>query len=244
MSPSTRATITAAGAAAVAGSAILGTRFLALVVFGFLVLASVGWPIFLRVSRHLVSTAIILGGGTIALVAVLLGRSEPYLRYMVLAIAAIVIAALVAEIFWPSDKDHVVTSVSATAAAGTLAASGAAWIASHRTVGSEDLVVAAAAALAVAAIASVATSRGSLNGILTLTLGAATGFGTGLLFDSITWYGGLLVGLVAASAALLINELARREPRPKNLWAGIASALTPVLASGALIYVTGRLLVG
>jgi hypothetical protein len=163
---------------------------------------------------------------------------------MVVAIAAIVIAALVAEIFWPSNKDHVVTSVSGTAAAGTLAASGAAWIATHRTVGSEDLVVAAAAALAVAAIASVATSKGNVNGILTLTLGAATGFGTGLLFASITWYGGLLVGLVAGSAALLINELARREPRPTNLWAGIASALTPVLASGALIYVTGRLLVG
>jgi hypothetical protein len=244
MTPSTRATITAAGATLVAGSTFLGTRYLAIAMFACIVLAAVGWPSLLRISRHMVSTAIIMGGGTLALVAVLLGRSEPFLRYMVVAIAGIVIAALVAEIFFPSATEHVVTSVSGTAGAGAVAASGAAWVAADRTAGAEDLVVAGAAALAVAAIAAVATTKGHINTILTLVLGTATGWGTGHLFDSISWYGGALVGLVAATTALLVHELARREPRPHNVWAGIASALTPVLVAGVLVYITGRLLVG
>ena len=222
----------------------MDTRFLALAIFACMVLASVGWPTLLRVSRHLVSTAISLGGGTLALVAVLLGANEPYLRYLVVAIAAVVVAALAAEIFFPSDAEHVVTSVSGTAAAGAVATSGAAWVAAHRTVGSEDLVVAAGVALAIAAIASVATSRGYVNVALTLGLSAGAGFGTGYLFDSISWYGGLLVGLAAGAAVLLVQELARREPPPATIWAGIASGLTPVLVAGVLVYVTGRLLIG
>jgi hypothetical protein len=244
MTLSTRATITAGGAALVAGSSVLDTRFLALAIFACMILAAVGWPALLRISRHLVSTSIALGGGTLALVAVLLGANEPYLRYLVVALAAIVVAALAAEIFWPSDAQHVVTSVSGTAAAGTVATSGAAWVAAHRTAGSEDLVVAAGVALAIAAIASVATARGYVNVALTLVLSAAAGYGTGYLFDSISWYGGLLVGLVAGASVLLVQELSRREPPPATVWAGIASGLTPVLVAGVLVYVTGRLLVG
>src|SRR5690606_29136346 len=92
MEMSTRATVTAAGATAVAGSAYFGTRYLALAVLVCIVLAGIGWPLLLRVSRPMVSTAIVLGGGTLALIAVVLGRSEPYLRYMVVAIAGMVIA--------------------------------------------------------------------------------------------------------------------------------------------------------
>lgn len=244
MTLSTRATITAGGAALVAGSAVLGTRYLALGLYLCIVLASVGWPTLLRVSRHLVSTGIALGGGTLALVAVLLGANEPYLRYMVVALAAVVVAALVAEIFFPSEAEHVVMSVSGTAAAGAVAASGAAWAAAHRTAGAEDLVVAAAVAVAVAAIASVATARGSINAALALVLSTAAGYGTGYVFDSISWYGGALVGLVGGTSVLLVHELARREPPPATAWAGIASGLTPVLVSGVLVYVTGRLLIG
>ena len=239
-----RATITAAGAAGIAGGALLGTRYLALAVFGCIILASIGWPLLLRVSRPMASTAITMGGGTLALIAVALGRSEPYLRYMVVALAGIVIAALVLEVFYASDKGRVVSSVSATAAAGAVAASGAAWVAANRTAGSEDLVVAGAVALAVAAIASVATSRAGLNTALALVLGTGAGFGTGMLFDSISWYGGITVGLVAAATASLVGELARREPQPHSAWAGIASGLTPVLVAGVLVYIAGRLLVG
>jgi hypothetical protein len=244
MNPSTRAVISAAAAAAIAGSAYLGTRYLALAVFAMIVLAAIGWPVLLRVSRPLVSTAIIIGGGLLALVAVVLGASEPYLRYMVIPVAAMTVAAMIAELFWPSQPGRVVSSVAATAAAGVVAGSGAAWVAADRTPGSEDLVVAGAVAIAVASVTATATSNANINAALTLVFGTATGYGMGTLFDSISWYGGALVGATAGATALIVHELYRREPRPKGVWAGIASALTAVLVAGVLIYIGGRLLVG
>lgn len=244
MIPTTRATITAVAASVIAATGFLGTRYLAagvlLVMAGF----AVGWPILTRASRHWVSTAIIGAGSVVALVAVILGRDEPYLRYMVVAVAGIVVAALIAEIFLPSSPGRAVTSVAATASGGAIAASGAAWVASSRTAGAEDLVVAGAAALAMAAVASVITSHATINTVAALVLGAASGGVTGSLFDSITWYGGILVGLAAGVSVVLLAELYRREPRPHSVWAGIASGVTPVLVAGVLVYLGGRLLIG
>lgn len=244
MTPSTRATITAAAATMVAGAAYAGTRFLAVGIFACIVIAAFGWPALLRVSHQLVSAAIVVGGGSLALIGALLGRTEPYLRYVAIALAAVVMATLIAEIFVPSPPGRAVTTVAATASAGAVAAAGAAWVAANRTPGSEDLVVAGGATLAIAAIASVMTRSIEINAILAVVLGGLAGFGTGHLFDSISWWGGLIVGVIAAGSSILVHELSRREPPPPHVWAGMASALTPVLMTGILVYVAGRLLVG
>lgn len=244
MNPTTRATITAVAASVVAATGYLGTRYLAIGALAVMLALAVGWPVLTRVSRHWVSTAIVALGGTVALVAVVLGRNEPYLRYMVVAVAGIIMAALLAEVAFPSSPGRAVTSVAATASGGALAASGAAWVASSRTPGAEELVVLGAATLAVAAIASVLTSHATVNTITSLVLGTGAGFGLGYLFNSIPWYGGILVGLSSGASVVLLAELYRREPRPRDVWAGIASGVTPVLVAGVLVYLGGRLLVG
>ncbi|WP_297081858.1 hypothetical protein [uncultured Demequina sp.] len=244
MNPTTRATITAVAASVIAGTGIFGTRYLALGVFVVMAGFAVGWPVLTRVSRRWISTGIIGVGSIVGLGAVVLGRDEPYLRYMAVAIAGIVVVALVSEVFFPSAPGRAVTSVAATASGGAIAASGAAWVASNRTVGAEDLVVAGAAALAIAAVASVLTHHATVNTVLALVLGAGSGALTGWLFDSITWYGGILVGLAAGISVVLLAEMYRREPRPHSVWAGIASGVTPVLVAGVLVYLGGRLLIG
>ncbi|WP_062077085.1 hypothetical protein [Demequina globuliformis] len=244
MNPTTRASITAVAAAVVAGTGVLGTRWLALGVAVIMLVMAVGWPRLLRVAHTWVSTAVIGAGSLIALGSVVIGRTEPYLRYMVVAIAAITIAALLTEVFFPSPRGRAVTGVAATAAGGAITATGAAWVAANRTAGAEDLVVTAAAALAVAAVASVLTSSGNVNAVLALLAGAATGSGLAFAFDSMPWYAGTVVGVVAGGSVVLMNELSRREPRPIDVWAGIASGVTPVLAAGVLVYVGGVLLVG
>ncbi|WP_084039159.1 hypothetical protein [Demequina sp. NBRC 110053] len=244
MNPTTRATITAVAAAVIAVGGFLGTRYLALSALVIMAAFAVGWPVLARVSRRWVSTAIVASGSVLALGAVVLGRQEPYLRYMVVAVAAIVVAALVAEVFLPSPQGRAVTAVAATAAGGAIAAAGAAWVASSRTPGDEDLIVTGAAALALAAVASVVTRNATVNTVGALVLAAASGGATGYVFESITWYGGILVGVAAGVAVVLVAELYRREPRPHSVWAGIASAVTPVLVAGALVYLGGRLLVG
>lgn len=244
MNPTTRATYTAVAASVVAVAGLLGTRYLAVGVLVIVLALAMGWPILTRVSRTWVSTGIIALGGTAALIAVLFGRSEPYLRYMVVAVAALVLAALVSEVFFPSAPGRAVTSVAATASGGAIAASGAAWIASSRTAGADDLVIAGAVSIAVAAIASVATHHATINTLAALGLGAASGLVLGYNFGSLSWYGGILVGLASGVSVVLLAELYRREPHPRDRWAGIASGITPILVAGMLVYLGGRLLVG
>ncbi|MCR6712346.1 MAG: hypothetical protein NVV57_06445 [Demequina sp.] len=101
MIPSTRATITAVAAAVIAVTGYLGTRYLAAGVLACIVAAAIGYPHLMRVTRPRVTTAIIIGGGGLALVAVVLGRTAPYLRYMTVAVAAVTVAALAAVVFFP-----------------------------------------------------------------------------------------------------------------------------------------------
>jgi hypothetical protein len=244
MIPTTRATITAVAAAVIAATGYLGTRYLAAGVFALIVAAAFGWPTLMRVSRPRVSTSIIVGGGLLALIAVALGRTAPYLRYMTVAVAAVVVAALAAEVFFPSRHGRAVTAVAATATGGAVAAAGAAWLAVNRTAGSQDLVVCGGVALAVAAIASVLTSNGSANTLIALALGTASGGVMGWYFPTLKWYQGILVGLVCAVSAVLIQELYRREPRPRGWLSGMAAGVAPVLIAGALVYISGRLLIG
>src|SRR5690554_3051677 len=211
MNPTTRATYTAVAASVVAVAGLLGTRFLAVGVLLIVLTLAMGWPVLTRVSRHWVSTGIIALGGTAALIAVLFGRSEPYLRYMVIAVAALVLAALVSEVFFPSAPGRAVTSVAATASGGAVAASGAAWIASSRTAGADDLVIAGAVSLAVAAVASILTRHATVNTVAALVLGAIAGYAMGSAFSSISWYGGILVGLASGISVVLLAELYRRE---------------------------------
>ena len=79
---------------------------------------------------------------------------------------------------------------------------------------------------------------------LTFLFGIGAGAGLGFVFPQMGWYGGMLVGAMAAASVVLIHELYRREPRPRSAWAGIASGIVPVLFAGVLVYLAGRLLVG
>lgn len=244
MIATTRATITAAAAALIGVAGYLGTRYLAVVVLALIVLMALGWPALLRASRKRHATVILSAGGALALVAVVLGRTAPHLRHMVAAVALMVIAALVSEVFFASARGRTVTSVAAVSAGAIVVASGAAWVAASRTHGAEDLVVAGAVAIAAAAIAAVSTRNANLNTVIALVAGTGFGLGAGLLFPDLAWYAGALVGGLCAVIVTLLQELHRREPRSSGWLPGIASALSPVLSAGALVYIAGIALLG
>lgn len=244
MAPSTRASITAAAATLVAGAAFLGTRYLALAVFVLTAALALGWSRLTHMGRPFVTAGVIVSGSALALVAVLLGGQEPYLRYMTIALGAVVVASLVVEVFVPAQPGHVVNAVAATAAGGAVAVAASAWVAADRTPGSEYLVVVGAITLALAAVFSALTSRAGLNTVLTFIFGFGAGAGLGFVFPQMGWYGGMLVGAMSAASVVLIHEMYRREPRPRSVWAGIASGVVPVLFAGVLVYLAGRLLIG
>jgi hypothetical protein len=244
VNPSTRATATFAAATVVAVAGFYGTRFLALGIGALIAVAAFGWPRLLRVYRRMVGTIIIAASGAISIIAVGLGRDEPYLRYAVAAAGAAVLLSLAAEVFFPSPPGRAVTSVTGMMSGAFVAVSAGAWLAANRTQGAADLVVAGAAAIGIAGIAAVVTKRPTVNAGIALVLGTATGAGLGFLFESISWTGGGLVGLVGSASVVTVSELATREPSPRHVLASIASGITPVLAAGVLVYLSGRLLVG
>ena len=244
MNPSTRATATFAAATVVAVTGYFGTRYLAIGVSAVIALAAFGWPRLLRVYHRRVSSTIIAATGAISVVAVGLGRGEPYLRYAVAAAAAAVLMSLGAEVFFPSPPGRAVTSVTGMMAGALVAVSASAWVAANRTPGAADLVVAGAAAIAVTGIVSVLTRSATVNAVAGLVLGTACGGALGYTLDSISWGGGALVGVVGAASVVIVNELVTREPSPRHVMAAIASGITPVLSAGVLVYLGGRLLVG
>jgi hypothetical protein len=244
MNPWTRATVAAASAALLAAAGLYGARWLALAVLLLSFVLAIGWPVLTWTPHWIAGSAITLGAGALSVVGVLLGHDEPFLRHMVIALAASTVAALIVEVVYPSPPGQVVTAIAGTVSGATVAASGAAWIAAARTPGAEDLVVAGAVALAISAIASVLTTHMGINIAVALTLSVAVGAGSGSVFSTIEWYGGALVGLLAASSFIAVHELTRREVANTSIWAGIASGITPVTVGGALVYIGGRILVG
>lgn len=244
MNPLTRATATTAAAAVIAVTGFMGTRFLAIGVSALIALAAFGWPRLLRVYRRRVSTVIIAASGALSVVTIGFGRDEPYLRYGVAAAGAAVLLSLAGEVFFPSPRGRAVTSVTGVMAGAIVAVSAGAWVATERTAGASDLVVAGASALAITGIASVITSNALINAVAALTLGTGAGGAMGAIFDSIGWQGGALVGFIAAASVLTVTELTQREPAPRHFLAAVSSGITPVLASGILVYLGGRLLVG
>jgi hypothetical protein len=244
MKPTTRATTSAVAAAIIAFSSFLGTQFLALAVLLMILVTAFGWPLLMRTPHIWVTRWILAPGGSIALVAVLLGRTEPYLRYMVVALAGMVLLALASEIFFPSPRGRALTSVAAITAGTIILTAGTAWVAASRTSGSENLVIAASVALFVSSVTSIATKSVDVNAILSLVLGAGTGAAAGTYLDNLTWYVGGAAGLASAMVVMLMAELYRREPATSNVWAGISSGTAPVLSAGLLVYIGGRLLLG
>ncbi len=244
MNPSTRATSAALAAAAIAVGGVYGFQWLAVAVFASLCFLAIGWPALTWTPSWFVGSFVVLGSGAFATVGVLLGRDEPFLRHMVVALAASVIVALTLEVLRPSPPGQVVTAVASTVTGATVAASGAAWIAAARTPGAEDLVVAGALALFVAAIVSTLTSSMAFNTIAAITLGTGIGAASGTVFPSIQWYGGGLVGLLCACSFITVHELTRRDAANRSTLAAIASGIVPVTIAGSLVYIGGRILVG
>lgn len=244
MTPITRSLITASSATLIALASLLGNLYLAIAIGVLIFFAALGWPSIMRIAQRRVASAIMIISGAIAVVSVALGRGEPYLRYAVAAAAAAILLALASEIFFPSPRGRAVASVSGLATGGLATVSAAAWLAAARTPGQVDLVVAAAVTIAVAAIASTSTRKANINGGLAVILAGGAGALMGVWFATLTVVGGLLIGIAAAASVLIISETARREPAPRNIWAGIASGITPVLVAGALVYLGARLLVG
>ncbi|QTE29218.1 hypothetical protein [Pengzhenrongella sicca] len=244
MEVSTRAVATATVAALVAVGAYFGEVPLIAGALALALVFAVGWPALLDLPSRFGATAVIALGGAGAVAAVALTPGEPFLRRLPLVIALAILLTFGTELVRRDGRKRLVESVSGIVSGVLVAASAAGWVAAGRTPGGVPLVVTGAVALAVGSAVSALPIAGWLGVTVTLAAAAGAGSGAGLLVPGIEPQAGALIGLAVGILIATLVELFDGLPSLSRRWASVAALVLPVLVTGILVYVVGRVLVG
>lgn len=220
------------------GAVIAGVVAVLAVVF------AVGWPMLTGLSSPVGSTVVVAlaGGGAVA--AVFAAVSQPYLGDVPLVFAGALLASFVAELVRRDGRERMVESVSGTVSGALVALCGAGWIAAERTLAGDAIVVAGAVALAVGAAVAAIGLRSWTGAAATVVASILGGGAVGAALGDLGLLSGVLlglsVGILLAAADALLDRLPSLERRP----AAWAAGILPVMVTGILVYVVGRVLVG
>lgn len=244
MNVSTRAVLTAAAAAAVAGAAVLGEAPL-VAVAGALVLAlAVGWPVLLDLPTRLGSTVVIALGGAGGVIAVTATQGQPYLRELPVVVALAVLLSFVNELARQDGRHRLVESVTGTVAGVLVVTAAAGWVATGRAPVGDALVISGAVALALGAGVSAVPLGGWLAALVTTAAAMLGGGAVGAVMPVLDTLAGALLGLAVGILVAALHVLFDALPALERRTAGMAALLLPVSVSGIVVYVVGRVLVG
>ena len=246
MTLATRAVATAVLAAAIAVLGFLGPLHLFI---GALVLAvafAVGWSALTDLPFPPGSAAVIAltGGGAVGVVYHRSAVQSPDLRDVAIVFAGSVLLTFVNELLRRDGRTRLVESVAGTVTGSLMAACAAGWVACGRSNQGLALVVAGAVALAVAsALSAVRMPRWLTTFVISLGGaggGALLGFVLPVLGPLAGVLAGLAVGMLVAAMQALFHPLAAlRRKLP-----AFTAVVLPVVVTGMLVYVVGRVLLG
>jgi hypothetical protein len=244
MDVSTRAVLTAAVAAIVAGAGVLGELPL-VVAAGLLALVlALGWAVLLDLPARLGTTVVVALGGTGAVIAVAATRGAPFLRELPVVVALAILLSFVNELARQDGRLRLVESVTGTVTGVLVATAAAGWVAAGRSPGGSSLVVAGSFALFLAAAAS-AVPFGGWTGATVTTLAAVIGGGAvGAAAPGMDVLAGAVLGLATGILVAALHVLFDRSRASEHRLAALATIVLPVSVSGILVYVVGRVLLG
>lgn len=244
MDVSTRAVLTAAAATLVAVAAFVGETPLVGVALALTLLLAAGWPVLLGLPSPLGSAVVVALGGAGSVLAVAATRGQPLLRDVPIVVALAVLLAFVNELARQDGRRRLVESVTGTVTGLLVVAAAAGWVAAGRTPGSTSLVVTGAAALAVSAAVSAVHLGVRTGAVVTTAAGVIAGGGVGVVMPELGPVPGAALGFATGLLVASLHVLLDRVPALRNRWASTAAVVLPVLVSGILVYVVGRVLVG
>ena len=247
MDVSTRAVVTTAVAALVAGAAVIGQTPV-VVVAGLLALTiAVGWPALLNLPNVLGSGVVIALGGVGAVLAVTATQGQPFLRELPIVVALAVLLSFVNELARQDGRFRLVESVTGTVTGVLVATSAAGWVVAGRAPGGTSLVVSGAVALfvggLVAALAAAFRVDGWPAAAATAVAGLVGGGAASLLMPNIGLVAGALLGLALGILLAALDLLFDQLPALSKRLPSLAAVVLPVAVSGLLVYVVGRVLV-
>ena len=235
-------------------SAALPTWVRLIVICLLVPLTAQGWPALVRSQHDQGATSIVALTGLTAAVAVAL-RGDYGAAGVVMALS--VLAAFLVQMARQDGRRDLVEDLSATVAGNLVMVSGAAWCALTPGLADPAVIVPCALALFAGALLTVLEVRATILEALTLTVPALVAGVAGGVLAAVGFFGpghtGLQQELQSAAACVIVGFVAGVLMASANrvLWthrwvpggrAAVASAIVPILALGAPVYVIARLM--
>lgn len=244
MDVSTRAVLTAVGAALVAGAGVLGTPWLAGACGALALLIAWGWPVLLQLPARSGTFVVVALGGAGGVIAVTVSQGAPVLRTLPVVVAFAVLLAFASELARTDGRRRLVDSVAGGVSGVLIASSAAGWVAAMRTPADVGLVVTGALALFFGAFVSAVPFGGWTSAGITVFASVLGGLGASLVMPRVEPVAGAVLGLSVGLLVAVLHVLFLQVPTLTKRWASVAAAAVPVSVSGILVYVVGRVLLG
>lgn len=204
-----------------------------------------GWPALMG-SPSRVGSSTVLALGTLACVlAVAFTTSDPFLRYLPLALACSLIAVFVHQLLRRDGRPRLTESVAVTAAGLALISSGACLVALPRTYDGGVPVAAASAAIALASLADLAAGWPRLRPWMLPTALLLGGIASAAVFQ----VGGphrlapaFLIGLLGAGVSHATRRVLSVLPPIATARSQLVASAASVLVPGVVAYLLVRVL--
>ena len=203
-----------------------------------------GWPVLLGAPSPSV-TSVVIGLGAVAIAGTAgLTRTEPFLRWVAVAVAVSVIAGFFAQLLRRDGRLRLTQGAATTVSGLALAAAGAplAVLPAYRL--GSHYVLAAGAALGLAALAEL---PGRWSGghrwrlAVVVAAGAAGSVGVSAAVDGIPVVAAVLLGVLVAAISHALRRVLTALPGAGALRARMAVAAASVLVVGVVVYLLTRL---
>lgn len=205
-----------------------------------------GWPVLLALPSPRGTTTVLAIGAVSCVAAAALMRQEPFLEWIPAALAVSLVAAFLHQLLRRDGRPRLTESVAATGAGLAILSIGVAYIPLPRTLGGEQTLAAAMAALAVSAFADLALGSRRLRPWalpIAMVLGGVAAAVVSILDGRPMPAPAALIGLLIAGIAHATRRIMAVLPSMASARSQLTSGAASVLVCGVVAYALGRILV-
>lgn len=208
--------------------------------------AGFGWPYLLGVPARKTQGLVLALVGAGGVAAAYFAPATAMLTWMPGIVAVGVGAVFLIQLLRGTGQPHRLESTIGVIAGALVAGMAAGWVAADRLPGgngSEGLISAGAAAIAVAILISLIPLADRITAPIGVVAGALAGAGAAALVTGLPLAAGAFVGVLCAAVIVAVRRLVLIRDDSPGVLGIIAAGASPVLALGTAVYFAGRLLV-
>lgn len=240
---SNRAVLTAVLSAIVAVAVFFGTLPMLIVVAVLTAAFALGWSHLLRLPAVGGSTLVVILAGLGAVACVAATPEEPWLRFVPIVLAMGVFLAFINEMLRPMPRHSLVESLVGTVSGVIVSVCSVGWMATIKLDGGDQLAVAAAVSLAVAAAMSALPINPATSKVFEIGGAGVAGAIVAVILPSLNIISGAVMGIFAGLVLLAVNQLFGRLQSVESKHAWLSVFTLPIMVLGLLMYVVGRILI-